>query len=620
MGRKEKSILTKRIKSICVILGTGICLLSSFYTTAQESTEATVYKNVRVFDGERMIPSSTVVVQGEKISAIGTNIRPPEGSEIIDGEGLTLLPGFFDAHVHVWSPQNLHQSLIFGVTTVVDMFMDVKTMTDIKKHQSSGDAKDMAYLVSAGILATAPGGHGTQYGVAIPTLTGPEEARGFVEARIAEGSDFIKIIYDDGSAYGTSRPTVDAGIISALVEEAHQRGKMVIIHAATLQNCMEALEAGVDGLAHVYFNNASDPGFGRLAARKKVFVIPTLTVLESMHGLYDGLSLAEDPNLSPYITPNDLQMLKMTFPFDTQDGAYKAAERAVKQLMDQNVPVLAGTDAPNPGTTYGASLHRELELLVKAGLSNAEALRSATSIPAEIFGLKDRGLIHPGYAADLVLVSGDPMTDITATRNIKGVWKNGVKVDREKYRAAVEKEKKTVEQQKHVPPPPNSESGGISDFEGDTITAIFGAGWSVSTDSLIGGKSTAEYRLVEGGAQGSKGSLLITGKVLEGSQSRWAGAFFSPGPVMMSPANLSFKKSICFWAKGDGKTYSVMIFAQSLGFMPAVQTFTAGPEWQEFTFPFEKFSVEGYDIMGIFIGGSVDLGEFTLQIDDVCLK
>ncbi|MFA9453824.1 MAG: hypothetical protein ACERK6_07895, partial [Candidatus Aminicenantaceae bacterium] len=107
--------------------------------------------------------------------------------------------------------------------------------------------------------------------------------------------------------------------------------------------------------------------------------------------------------------------------------------------------------------------------------------------------------------------------------------------------------------------------------------------------------------------------------IAEGAQNRWAGAFFSPGPAMMQPANLSARSSINFWAKGDGKTYSVMIFAQSLGFMPAMLSFEAGPEWKEHTFLFEDFSIDGSDIMGIFIGGSDELGDFKLNIDNVRL-
>jgi len=286
-----------------------------FSAAAIDKTVTTAITNVRIFDGRKVIPSGSVVISDEKIVQVGKDIQIPEGSQIIEGNGFTLLPGFFDSHVHIWTSQNLKQSLVFGVTTVVDMFMDIKAMTEIKKKQLSGQSKDMAFLISSGTLTTASGGHGTQYGLPIPTISKPEEAQAFVNARIAEGSDFIKIILDDGRAYGTNRPTLDKATISAVVKAAHQKAKLTIIHAATLKNCMDAMEAGVDGLAHLYFNNANDPDFGRLAARKKVFVIPTLTVLESMQG---GIELIEDQNLLPYLTPNDITMIKATFPFQIE--------------------------------------------------------------------------------------------------------------------------------------------------------------------------------------------------------------------------------------------------------------------------------------------------------------
>ncbi len=587
---------------------------------AQEASTGMVFKNVRVFDGQDVLPGHTVITREGIIAAIGIDIEAPSGAEVIDGTGLTLLPGFFDAHVHVWGPESLKQALVFGVTTVVDMFMDVKTMTSIKRVQSSGGADDMAHLISPGILATAPGGHGTQYGLPIPTLSSPEDAPSFVEARIADGSDFIKIILDDGSAYGMSRPTLDSGTVAALIDAAHHKGRLAVIHAATLDQCRQAMEAGVDGLAHLFFNPAEDPEFGRLAAAKNAFVIPTLSVLEVMSGTSEADGLIEVPTLAEYLKPDDIQNLKMVFPFTTSRAAYAAAEKALRQLKEEKVRILAGTDAPNPGTAFGVSLHRELELLVSAGLTAQEALRSATSIPARTFGLTDRGRIQTGFAADLVLVQGDPTQDITDTRRILNVWKDGAKVDRDKYRLDVEKAVAARERQRNAPFPENSESGLISDFEGDTITWEYGAGWSLSTDAMIGGTSEAEYAWIEGGARGSRGCLQITGRVAEGAVRRWAGALFSPGPQMMSPANLSHKKSISLWAMGDGRTYSVMIFAQSLGFVPGMVNFKAGPEWKEYTFPFEKFGIEGYDIMGIFIGSSAEPGAFSLKIDDVRLK
>jgi imidazolonepropionase-like amidohydrolase len=118
-------------------------------------------------------------------------------------------------------------------------------------------------------------------------------------------------------------------------------------------------------------------------------------------------------------------------PLGLPPGAYAASARGVGVLHAAGIPILAGTDAnATPGVPYqpafGASLHEELALLVDAGLSTAAALRAATSLPAKHFGLSDRGAVEPGLRADLVLVDGDPLADITATRAIRRVWLAGV--------------------------------------------------------------------------------------------------------------------------------------------------------------------------------------------------
>jgi len=159
-----------------------VCVLSPGRAT-QDIPAATVIKNVRIFDGDKIIRNGVVLIENGRIISVGQKAKAPEGAKIFDGEGQTLLPGLMDAHVHVWDPQNLKQSLVFGVTTVVDMFMNVKTMKAIKEMQLSGKANDRAYLISPGTLVTVPGGHGTQYGAPIPTITRPEEAEEFVDSR-----------------------------------------------------------------------------------------------------------------------------------------------------------------------------------------------------------------------------------------------------------------------------------------------------------------------------------------------------------------------------------------------------------------------------------------------------
>jgi imidazolonepropionase-like amidohydrolase len=125
----------------------------------------------------------------------------------------------------------------------------------------------------------------------------------------------------------------------------------------------------------------------------------------------------------------------------TSKANFANALKTIRALRTANVPLLAGTDATNPGTAHGVSIHRELELLVQAGLTPTEALRSATSIPAETFGLNDRGRIAPGLRGDLVLVKGDPTQDVLATRDIVSIWKTGAEVNRSSARALVEKER-----------------------------------------------------------------------------------------------------------------------------------------------------------------------------------
>jgi imidazolonepropionase-like amidohydrolase len=112
---------------------------------------------------------------------------------------------------------------------------------------------------------------------------------------------------------------------------------------------------------------------------------------------------------------------------------YSRAEQNVSRLAGAGVTILAGTDAPNLGTIFGASLHRELELLARCGITPAQALNAATAAPARVFGLADRGHTAPGQRADLILVSGDPLTDITATRAIKRIWRAGVPCDRRAF-------------------------------------------------------------------------------------------------------------------------------------------------------------------------------------------
>jgi len=598
----------------------ALALIQLPHGLTQEPARALVITKVRIFDGTAVQPAGTVVVVDGKITAVGPEVKAPADAQVIDGSGKTLLPGFIDSHTHAFGPPSLRQALIFGVTTELEMFGDHQAAAALRKQQAEGQGADRADLRSSGTLVTAPGGHGTQFGIKIPTLTSPEEAPAFIDARIAEGSDYIKIVYDDGKTYGINFPTLNKATLAAAIAAAKRRGKLAVVHIGTNEGARAAVEAGANGLVHLAADRQIDPDLARLMAERRAFAIPTLTVLESVAGIVSGASLITDPRLAPYISGTDADNLRRTFPFQSdRRELYAGAQEMVRRLKAAGVPILAGSDAPNPGTLHGASIHREMELLVQAGLTPAEALAAATAQPAEQFGLSDRGRLAPGRRADLVLVNGDPTRDIKATRDIVGVWKGGVPVDRAAYRADVEKQKAAAARQEQAPPPPGSESGWVSDFEeGDPPKAKFGLGWSVSTDQMAGGKSTAEMRVTPGGAGNSKAALTITGQIAGGLAYAWAGAMFSPGAAPMAPVNLSSNKEITFWAKGDGKTYRVMLFAQSLGFMPAMQTFVAGPEWKQYRFALAQFNgMKGHDLTGVVFAGGPAAGAFSFQIDGV---
>ena len=586
---------------------------------AARAGDTIVFRRVRVFDGSKVLPETTIVLKDGLITQVGPGVEAPAGSTIIRGDGKTLLPGLIDGHTHAFAVEQLRQAVVFGVTTELDMFTDQEFAARMRSEQAAGNANDRADLFSSGTLVTAPGGHGTEYGLTIPTITRPEEAEAFVAARVAEGSDYIKLIYDDGHEFGVVFPTINRQTLAAVIKAAHARKKLAVVHVQTLENARDALAEGADGLVHLFFDKPIDDGFVALAVKTKAFVTPTLTVLEAVGGKASGASLVGDSALAPYLSPSDARELTSSFPRRPDaDKTLAIPPAAVRKLRSAGVPILAGTDAPNPSTAHGASIHRELELLVAAGLSPTEALAAATSLPAARFGLADRGRIAPGLRADLVLVEGDPTAGIKATRKIVGVWKHGRPVDRDVYRKNVEKQAKQLAKAKSMPAPTGSEKGLVSDFEGDTAKSAFGSGWAISTDSLVGGKSKAELKVVSGGAEKSKGSLLVRGSIDE-----QAAAALGRRDVLTRAGTDVAGESLR--EKGDrllgqGRWQVV----HDNGLRPVERLQACGEDFRRGqglgAAPFRAHRLEGCDasgLMGVFFGGGAETGPFEFQIDDV---
>lgn len=361
-------------------------------------TGRTAITDVRVFDGWGLTDLTTVVIEDGRIVDHGGDLS---GATVVDGAGGTLLPGLIDAHVHVRSPEDLDRSRDAGVTTVLDMASWPTSLIDSLRHRPR-----RTDVRSAGAPASAPGGpHTTHMGFPPDSaLAGPEQAEAFVAARAAEGADYVKLIVEDPSRMGPA--ALDQPRLDALVAAARARGLRTIAHASSPAATEMAVSAGVDIVTHVPIGRPLDADLVARMVAGGVAAVPTLTMMSAV---------ADVLGRAPGGPPVD----------------YARARASVAELHRQGVPVLAGTDANlDPGAPanvpHGVALHSELELLVDAGLSTIEALRAATVLPAEHFGLTDRGVIAPGRRADLVLLDGDPVADIRATRAIRAVWCAGI--------------------------------------------------------------------------------------------------------------------------------------------------------------------------------------------------
>jgi imidazolonepropionase-like amidohydrolase len=378
-------------------------------------------RNVRIFDGERIIDADSVLTDGGLIRQVGHGLTAEQS---YDGGGRTLLPGLIDAHVHTTVELARH-ALIFGVTTQLDMAGSDSAYPELRRRRENLDATDAADVWS-GALLTVPRGHGDFDGT--PTLRPDTDPDRFVADRLDRGSDYVKIVIEDGSLYRRSVPTLTPDQVAQLVAAAQRRGVLPAVHVSRADAARTAVEAGARMFVHVP-SEPIDPPLVHTMRQQGLAVIATLSVIAAASCSGDSIALRDDPRVSPYLLDVQRERLERAG-FSCFEGQLDHAIRNVAALREAGIPVLAGTDAANPGTTYGASMFTELDLLVRSGFTPTDALAAATSLPATHFGLTDRGRIAPDRRADLVLVDGDPTSDITAVRNITQIWKNGHPVDR----------------------------------------------------------------------------------------------------------------------------------------------------------------------------------------------
>jgi len=407
----------------------------------------TAITNARVFDGERVREDRpTVVIDAGVIVSIAGVV--PAGADVVDGAGATLLPGLIDAHVHT-SVEGLSLALRFGVTTELEM-QGVLTR-DNRAHVTEDDT--VADVRSSGFGLTPPGGHPSELfdsaarpdhdgglveheghaegpdDLVMPFSTTPEHALHFVPRLAEAGSDYIKFMIDDGSVEGSpGLPMLDAATVTAGVSETHRLGLLAVAHTLTVDASRTAVAAGMDGLMHLFMDQAHDQEIVDLIAASGAFVTPCLVLNASLIGI-PGRDFGADPRVDSKLNPAWQATIASCYDRYPQ-GNFDAILASVKALHDAGVDILTGTDVSVPfptfgGMAHGASVHHEMQLLVRAGLTPVEALAAATSTPARRFRLADRGRIAPGLRADLVLVDGDPTTTIADTLNLRSIWRRG---------------------------------------------------------------------------------------------------------------------------------------------------------------------------------------------------
>lgn len=588
--------------------GAGVASSGAAVATKTTSPGAFVIRGVRVFDGETVHEKVDVHVDNGRIVAVGASLAVPDGIDEIEGTGRTLLPGLIDAHVHTWGSAR-QDALRFGVTTMLDMFTHPAQLPAARAERESFDATDRADLWSAGYLATAAGGHGTQFGMPVPTPASREGAAAWVAARKAEGSDYVKIVLEDLHTYSADRslPTLDRATAKALIDAAHAQGLRAVVHVSALEDARAALEDGADGLVHLFHDAPADAAFVALAKERGAFIVPTLAVVAGFSGRPS--TLQDDPALRPWLTAEHRGTLAARFPAPAQPEHLAAALESTRRLHAAGIVLLAGTDAPNPNTAHGVSMFDELALLVEAGMTPREALAAATAQAADAFGLAERGRIAAGQRADLVLVEGDPTADIAALRAIATIWKNGHAVARETAAAAPLRTAAPLQ------------PGIVSDFEDDALAARIGA-WTPTSDRMAGGTSDATVTRIADGADSSGGALRTEGRIETAFAYPWAGAFLSVGEEPMQPVDARGVNELVFRARGDGRAYAVLIFSGDQARpMPVQVPFTPGADWGEVRVVFAD--VPGIDLAtlrGLAFTAQAPAGDFRLDLDTVELR